>query len=118
MLIEDGSAMKATLEQRAYATQRMALARDILGAERCPATPSDNLWLALPPAWRADSFSAEASRRGVLVTSAAAFAVGARTPKAVRVSISAPRDLDQLRAGLEIIAELLRDTPDRYTLTV
>ena len=118
MLIEDGSAMRATVEQRVHAATRMALARDVLGAQHCPPTPSDNLWLQLPAPWRADSFSAEASRRGVLVTSAAAFAAGPRTPKAVRVSISAPRDLDQLRMGLEIIADVMRDSPDRLTLTV
>jgi len=118
MLIEEGGAMRACAEQRGQATARLAIAREILGVEHCPATPSDNLWLILPPAWRADSFSAEASRRGVLVTSAAAFTVGQRTPKAVRVSISAPRDLDQLRVGLGILADLLRDPSDRLTMTV
>jgi DNA-binding transcriptional MocR family regulator len=118
MMIEDGSAERAAMEQRIEAAARMEIARAILGAEHCPKTPSDNLWLALPPAWRPDSFAAEASRRGVLVTQAAAFAVGPRVPKAVRVSISAPRDRDQLRAGLETLARLMADSPDRLTLTV
>lgn len=118
MLIEDGSAERAGLEQRGEARARIALARQILGAEHCPPTPTDNLWLVLPPAWRADAFAAEVSRRGVLVTPAAAFAVGSRIPKAVRVSISAPRDQEQLRTGLEIIARVMRDSPDRLALTV
>lgn len=118
MLIEDGSAERAAIEQRTEATARMEIARAILGAERCPKTPSDNLWLILPPAWRADSFAAEASRRGVLVTQAAAFAVGPRVPKAVRVSISAPRDREQLRTGLEILGRLMNDSLDRLALTV
>ena len=118
MLIEDGGAERAATEQRAEATARMAIARQVLGAERCPATPADNLWLILPPAWRSDAFAAEASRRGVLVTQAAAFAIGPRVPKAVRVSISAPRDRDQLRTGLDILARLLADSPDRLALTV
>lgn len=118
MLIEEGSADRAALEQRNEAMARMEIARGVLGADRCPKTPSDNLWLILPPAWRADSFAAEASRRGVLVTQAAAFSVGPRTPKAVRVSISAPRDREQLRTGLEILARLMNDSPDRLALTV
>jgi DNA-binding transcriptional MocR family regulator len=118
MLIEDGSAARAGIEQRVEASARVAMAREILSAEHCPPTPADNIWLTLPPAWRPDSFAAEALRRGVLVTQAAAFAVGSRIPKAVRVSVSAPRDRDQLRTGLEIIARLLRDSPDRLSLTV
>jgi DNA-binding transcriptional MocR family regulator len=118
MLIEDGSAGRAAVEQRTEAATRMEIARSILGTDRCPKTPSDNLWLILPPVWRADSFAAEASRRGVLVTQAAAFAVGPRIPKAVRVSISAPRDREQLIAGLEILARLMNDSPDRLALTV
>ena len=78
----------------------------------------DNIWLVLPPEWRADDFAAEASRRGVLVTPARAFAAGPRVPKAVRVSISAPRDLDQLRSGLEILVRILADSPDRLIMTV
>ena len=96
----------------------MEIARSILGADRCPLTPSDNLWLTLPPGWRADAFAAEASRSGVLVTPAAAFAIVPRVPKAVRVSISSPRDRDQVRTGLEILARLLADSPDRLALTV
>jgi DNA-binding transcriptional MocR family regulator len=118
MLIEDGSAARSAAEQRAEATARVQLARDIMGAERCPTRPADNLWLVLPPDWRADAFAAEASRRGVLVTQGAAFAVGARVPKAVRVSVSAPRDRERLRTGLETLARLLVDGPDRMTMTV
>src|SRR5262249_46857986 len=118
MLIEDGGAARAAEAQRAEAAWRVQLAREIMGAQRCPTTPTDNIWLMLPPAWRADTFAAEASRRGVLVTPAAAFATGPRVPKAVRVSISAPRDRDQLRLGLETLARLLADSPDRLSMTV
>ncbi len=118
MLIEDGSAERSAIEQRAEAAARMDMARAILGPERCPATPADHLWLVLPHGWRSDAFAAEASRRGVLVTQAAAFALGPRVPKAVRVSISAPRDRDQLRTGLDVLARLLADSPDRLALTV
>jgi len=118
ILIENGSALRSADEQRAEAGARMDMARDILGAANCPSGPSNNLWLTLPPTWRPDAFASETLRRGVMITPAAAFAVTQRIPKAVRVSISAPVDREQLRKGLEIIAGLVREPSDRYSLTV
>lgn len=118
MLIEDGTAARAAAAQRAEASRRIEIARAILGAENCPASPSDNLWVHLPPPWRADAFALEASRRGALISSATAFATSRRIPEAVRVSISSPQDHDQLRRGLEIVRRLMRDVPESGCTTV
>lgn len=118
MMIEDGGAAQAAEREREEARARIAVARQVLGRDRCPPGPAENVWLALPPVWRADAFAAEAQRRGVLVSPATAFAVSPRIPKAVRVSVSAPRDREQLRLGLEAIMRLSLDSPDRLAMTV
>ena len=49
---------------------------------------------------------AQANQRGVLVAGAEAFAVGRDVPHAVRVSIAAVPHREELRRGLEILAEV------------
>ncbi len=118
MMIENGAAEEAMRRQAAEARERMALARAFLGEAACPAGPAFNLWLPLPPPWRADAFAAEAYRRGVVLAPAGSFATTRQVPEAVRVSISAPASREALRAGLKVVAELLAAGPDGGGLTV
>jgi DNA-binding transcriptional MocR family regulator len=66
----------------------------------------------LPEPWRATDFERAAGVRGVVVIAGDAFAVGQTpAPAAVRVSLSAARNREELERGLRVLAELLREAP-------
>jgi DNA-binding transcriptional MocR family regulator len=70
-----------------------------------------HLWLALPEAWRADDFVAAASREGIAVTAAQAFAAShGHAPAAVRLALSAP-PLPVLEQALMRLAHLAARGP-------
>jgi DNA-binding transcriptional MocR family regulator len=115
-LIESGQAHAIAEGHRAEARARQRIARDILGTQAILAYPNAfHIWLGLPEPWRRDEFVAELRRRGVLVTSADAFAVGrSPTPHAVRVCLGgAVRSHGELETALKKVALLLagRDRP-------
>lgn len=114
-LLADGTAEQLALRQRAEATRRQGLAREVLGDRRYAAQPSGyHLWLPLPAPWRTTEFVETVAERGVAVDPATAFAIDrAQAPHAVRVSLSAAADHDRLRRGLVILAQTLDETPAR-----
>jgi len=118
MLIEEGSAAQSAERQKAGARERVRIAVQAFKGQFCPPSPSFNLWLPMPPQWRAEAFAAEAYRRGVVVAPAASFATTRRVPEAVRVSVSAPRELDDLCRAVKILADLLESSPDMGLVTV
>jgi DNA-binding transcriptional MocR family regulator len=78
-----------------------------------PRGPTYHLWLPLPARWRAESFTAQARRRGVSVTPAELFTVGPATaPAAVRVCQGAPRTRASLEKGLRRLRETLEGGPE------
>ena len=112
--IEDGTADETVARKRAEAAERVRLAREVLaGADVRMGEASYHAWLTVPEAFSsADSFAEEAARRGVLVTAASPFQAGrGEAPRAVRVSLSAPRSREVLAVGLERLAETLRGEP-------
>jgi DNA-binding transcriptional MocR family regulator len=108
--IRDGTADALLLARREEARARQAIARARLaGADLQTKPEAYYLWLRLPEPWRRDSFAAEARSRGVLVTSAEAFAVGREpAPHAVRLCLGAARTRETLARGLDVVAALLR----------
>ncbi len=56
---------------------------------------------------RSDECVAQAKQRGVLIAGAGAFAVGRDVPHAVRVSIAVVPHREDVRRGLDILAEIL-----------
>jgi DNA-binding transcriptional MocR family regulator len=67
-----------------------------------------HLWLKLPEPWRREDFVSETRQRGVMLTGADVFMVGrGAAPHAVRVGLSMPMRREDVRHGLEVIAELL-----------
>ncbi len=65
-------------------------------------------WLLLPERYTGVAFEQLALSMGVQVYAAEKFAVGKTSPAhAVRLSICAPRDLEELERGLEILARLI-----------
>ncbi|HVS18343.1 MAG TPA: PLP-dependent aminotransferase family protein, partial [Planctomycetota bacterium] len=93
---------------------RSALAREILGRHelRCPPR-STCAWLALPKDLRADAFTLAARVRGIELFPADLFHVagGPTAPSAVRLALTAPRELAGLERGLRTVTELLTGEP-------
>ncbi|EWY38938.1 transcriptional regulator [Skermanella stibiiresistens SB22] len=108
--IEDGSADRFAETQRRECRARQALTADVLRDGPAVAVPSygQHLWLKLPEPWRREDFVAEARARGIIVTGADVFTVGrGAAPHAVRIGISMPERREDLRHGLEVLADLL-----------
>ncbi|MCJ2081221.1 PLP-dependent aminotransferase family protein [Methylobacterium sp. J-090] len=113
-LMESGEAARMGLLKRADARTRQALAREILDAlDLRGDAGAYHLWLALPEAWRAETFVAAAARRGIAVTPASAFAVHpGHAPNAVRLALASP-PLDALAAALRTLRQLALGGDDR-----
>lgn len=112
-LIRSGVAARVSAGRKREATARSLLARETLaGWDFDCSEGSTFLWLRLPEPWRSSEFAAEAERRGVLVTPSDPFMVGRReSAPAVRVCFGPPRDHDELRRGLAVLAEQLQEGP-------
>lgn len=107
-LIVDGSADRIGKLKRDDAVARQAMARDVLSGLRMSSDPrAYHLWLELPGEWRAETFVAAASKRGIAICGGSAFAVGpGHAPNAVRIALSAP-PRDALLAGLRMLRSLI-----------
>lgn len=114
-LIRSGDAARLAEAQRAEAIARQAIAATRLaGFDYATHASCFHIWLTLPEPWRREEFAAQARHRRVGVAPAEAFAVGrAPVPHAVRLGLSAARDRATLDRALGIVAELLREGPDR-----
>jgi DNA-binding transcriptional MocR family regulator len=111
--IEDGTADRLAAQRRQEAATRQALAAAILRGGDWRAHPAGfHGWLVLPDSWEAESYVEAARRRGVIVTAAAAFALGRPSIEAVRICLCATPDIRRLEHALAILAELLRRDPD------
>jgi len=112
-LIRSGKAEEAARNKRREAAARQSLAREILPAGHLVTHPRCfHAWLTLPRPWRHEDFAAEARRRGVMVGSARVFAVGRQpVPHAVRLCLHAASGRAQLKAGLEVLARILKGAP-------
>ncbi|MCP3800236.1 PLP-dependent aminotransferase family protein [Allokutzneria sp. A3M-2-11 16] len=111
--ISDGTAATIASAKREDAAARQALVRKELSDFAITGDPQAyHCWWELPEAWRAETFVAAAARRGIAVSPAAAFAVGAgRAPNAVRLATSAPTP-DVLTAALRTLAAIARSAPE------
>lgn len=114
-LVRSGDALRLAEAQRAEAKARQAVASARLAGFEFSTHPAAfHVWLTLPEPWRREEFTAQARQRRVGVAPAEAFAVGrAPAPHAVRIGLSAARDRAQLDRALAVIADLLREPPDR-----
>ncbi len=114
-LVRSGDAARLAEAQRAEAIVRQGIAAQRFADFEMATHPSSfHLWLTLPEPWRREEFTAQARQRRVGVAPAEAFAVGrAPVPHAVRIGLSAARDRAQLDRALGILADLLREPPDR-----
>jgi DNA-binding transcriptional MocR family regulator len=114
--IFDGTAEELLLWQRDRLAARHQILEEILGDFAYMTHPNAlHAWLPLPSPWRGEAFTSEARVANVAVTPAEPFAVDRNSvPHSIRISIGAPRSLDELRAGLQILADLLRRDPEPF----
>jgi DNA-binding transcriptional MocR family regulator len=108
--IEDGTADRIAERKRLEAAARQELAREILHGCSYRSHPAAyNIWLELPPRWTSAEFAVESRRRGVAVTPASAFTPPDRQPPdAVRICLGAAESRNQLEAGLQVLARMVR----------
>jgi len=113
MWISDGTADTVLEEKRAAAARRYMLACDVLDGFRFRGKGSGfYLWLDLPEPWTGQALEQAAHQRGVNVFGAEKFAVGdTPAPRAARVSLTGPSDLDELEKGLIILKDILNGRP-------
>ncbi|RDE24954.1 PLP-dependent aminotransferase family protein [Motiliproteus coralliicola] len=111
--IDDGTASRLADWQRRTLLRRQQLAADILSGFDYLAAPNGPLiWLALPEAWRAESFISQARARGVSLTGAEPFVVGHQAaPHSIRISVSSATSEAALVEGLKRLTQLLQEQP-------
>jgi DNA-binding transcriptional MocR family regulator len=111
--VADGTAATIQAAKRADAVIRQRIVAERLAGFTVRADPGAyHCWWELPEPWRAETFVAAAARRGIAVTPAAAFAVGAgRAPNAVRLAVSSPPP-GLLASTLDVLAGLARVRPE------
>ncbi|MGF1625143.1 MAG: PLP-dependent aminotransferase family protein [Alphaproteobacteria bacterium] len=121
-LIDSGLAEEAAERQRATAMRRQRLADAVLGHLYRPANSGHgrafHIWLPLPEPWRMHEFVSAIRSRGVALTPGDAFHVnppgrgdasGSSVPmNAVRLCLNGPANDDDVRHGLSILADMLR----------
>ena len=112
--ITDGTGDRLAKIKLEELTARHAIVREVFGDQfRYRTHPhSLHLWVELPDPLRSDECVDRARQRGVLIAGAEAFAVGREVPHAVRVSIAAVPHREDLRRGLEILADVLTGSPE------
>jgi DNA-binding transcriptional MocR family regulator len=99
--LADGTAQRLEKLRRDDARHRQGLARAALAGLDYRAHPSSYTgWLTLPEETRADIVARELARRGVLVSTADAFALSAPAPNALRIALATAADLSDALAQL------------------
>lgn len=112
--IENGTADMLARRMRDEARERHKLARRILYPFTYKAVESGfHIWLELPDPWRTQDLVEAARPRGLNLTPTDLFVPGrAETPHAIRLTLTATRDLNQLSHGLSLLVGLLQQAPE------
>jgi len=111
--IENGTAGRHLEWHRQEARERVGIARQSLAGLAFRAQAGCyHIWLLLPESCRVNELVAQAAAHGVVVTPAAAFAIGGpdvpSTPNAVRIGLGATQSQRDLATALKTLAGLTR----------
>jgi DNA-binding transcriptional MocR family regulator len=110
--IEDGTAARIADWKRHEVAARQSMARRLLEGQRLQTHPaSPHLWLHLPARWTSESFAAQTRAGGVVLNTAAQFAIGDAPLRAVRVCLGPPRTRGGLEQALTIVRQALAAQP-------
>lgn len=116
----DGTVDRVIENRRKDTAARQSVAAEILEGLEFNGHPCCyHVWLRLPEEWTGLRLASEAQMRGVVVSPAELFAVdNKKRYEAVRLSIVVPPTVEQLRQGLEVVADLVRGSDHRGMATV
>ncbi|QHI71722.1 aminotransferase-like domain-containing protein [Aminipila terrae] len=111
--IENGTAVEIINKKRKVLARRLQLAKAILKDFSFQTTESSMfLWLDLPEGWSCTDFENIALMNKVRVISAYKFYVGNQLPpNAVRISLGAVKNDEQLVKGLNVLVRILKQYP-------
>ncbi|MBV1909378.1 MAG: PLP-dependent aminotransferase family protein [Kangiellaceae bacterium] len=106
--ITDGTSQKRRKWQQQEINRRFRLAKSILKSHTScvqfeHSIPGSHLWL--PVTIPANEAAEKCAKLGVKVVPSSSFAVGRRYPNCIRVSLTAAKSMQQLKAGLSIILQ-------------
>lgn len=113
--ILDGSADGLMEGVRNEARLRHRMARDILAGRYSGAGDGLHVWLELPAYWNSSQLARAADKEGIAVTPAEAFATGAGSVNAIRISLGCVKDRGRLQAGLQRLSQLLARRPESFS---
>lgn len=115
--IANGTAARLGQRKLVELEARHEMVREVLGDRFDIQTHprSLHLWVHLPEPLRSDVCVAQARQHGIRIAGAEAFTVGREVPHAVRVSIAMVPHREDLRSGLEGLAEILGGFCPPYT---
>lgn len=116
--ILDGSADGLMEGVRMEARLRHRMARDILAGRYSGAGDGLHVWLELPAYWNPAQLAHAADSEGIAVTPADAFATGAGSVNAIRISLGSIKDRGRLQAGLQRLSQLLARRPGSFSAAV
>jgi DNA-binding transcriptional MocR family regulator len=106
--IESGVADRFIQHHRRSAEERVRLARDLLkGFEMRSSTSSYHVWLMLPAELQTEDFAISLRMRNVAATPGSWFSIDGSPVRAIRLSLGAAANLEQLAVGLKRIGEVL-----------
>ncbi|WDE07445.1 PLP-dependent aminotransferase family protein [Thalassomonas viridans] len=115
--IHDGTATERLRWQQQEIKQRYQLFKQIFAKSFCLINRgcSSHVWLPVPV--DADAFAEKCQQHGIAVVPASLFAAGHQFPQCIRVSLTAAKDRQQLKAGLEVIRDLVNNETHDETKT-
>lgn len=114
----DGTIDRVLKSRRAEIAVRQGIASRILkGLPYATRPGAYQLWLEIPDRWESRVFAASLLRQGVRVSAAEEFRSDAQpAPNAIRISLSATLNHEDLERGLESIRLLYNESPSPTTL--
>lgn len=110
--IQDGTADKTVRLKRQAAQDRFESVKNLLSNLKITGnTTGFFLWLSLPDHWKGYIIESRAREAGVNIFGAEKFAVGdTHVPPCVRLSLSGPKSIGELKKGVGILREILAET--------
>lgn len=111
--IFDGTGDALNKWQRQQSEKRVNIAQELLQGYKMKFNPGAcNIWLELPPTWRASELLQEARQHGLAFKTAETFTVGmAPAPHAIRLCLGSSNTEDDVITGLTRIKALLDQGP-------
>lgn len=106
--LRDGTVARLELEKRQDASARQAIAAKALaGLETVRHPASYFVWLPMPDEVRADAVAMLLNQQGILVSTAAPYAMGTQAPHALRLALGSVTHA-RLKQALETVARVVK----------